>query len=1001
MQRRKKVLIAVGLFFLLFVSIIGFVLPEIARRQAISWVSANTERQLSIRTVSFNPLNGQLTIRGLTLSEKSSEDSFIAFDQLLINVNMSSVWQMAVIVDQLELFNPSIIITKFSDEEFNFSDFYALGADGTAVKAEAVEEPAGEPLQFAVNNFIVHGGSLDYKDTAKPDVFHTVREFDLALPFIGNTPSLTDKFVQPRLSLKIDDAPFVIEGEAKPFADSLEASLQLKLDNIDLPFYAAYLPRNLPVQFDSGKLAVDLDFSYKVTQNKETKLLLGGDIVLTGVSVLDQMEDQVLFLPLAQISLDWVDLLSKHAVINLISVYGLDAFVTRDKKGEGNYDRIFSHPVLAKSDGNGSDEPSEESVSNKPHLELGEFRFRNGMIHFRDESGKKPFLRTIKDIDIDLKNFDNLSGAVSSYEIGLHVTDPITSLIGSVAVSGEVGIEPFRLSADIAVDKIQLAGIESYSPPESAGILAGGHFDTKLKANLEVSDVTKVDVFGTAGLRALHLTEPVAKSDVLRWESLQLDGIDFRLSDGAPSVRVAELTLNNYLAKILVTDEGKVNLQHMLVEEKVSEPETETESAVVGQAVEPKPPEEAPSTEEAPVIVIEQITLQGGTLDFVDQHMSKNFSAKFLNLGGRISGIDSQSDDPAVVDLRGHLENRSPLTISGNIKPLGKTLFADLKIRFDSIELTPMTPYSGNYLGYTIEKGKLYLDLDYKIDGAKLSAANKVFIDQFTFGQKVESEEATGLPVKLAVALLKDGKGEIRLDLPVSGSLDDPEFSVAGVVFTILKNLLVKAATSPFKLLAVMLGGGGDDFSTVSFPYGVAELPEVEESKLAKLSDALRQRPALKVEVIGYVDRENDPEGLRKFKLERALQQRKFNALKRAGKLVKGVTVQEMTLSENERSRYLKQVYKKDDFPKPRNTLGLVKSLPNNEMEKLLLANTPVGEAEMLALATARARVVHENLVQVQKLPIERVFLKQDDIYKKPDEEGAVGSRVGFGATVD
>jgi hypothetical protein len=357
-------------------------------------------------------------------------------------------------------------------------------------------------------------------------------------------------------------------------------------------------------------------------------------------------------------------------------------------------------------------------------------------------------------------------------------------------------------------------------------------------------------------------------------------------------------------------------------------------------------------------------------------------------------------DEPAVVDLRGNLENRSPLKISGGIKPLGETLYADLKISFDSIELTPMSPYSGNYLGYAIEKGKLYLDLDYKIDGASLNAGNKVFLDQFTFGQKVESEDATGLPVRLAVALLKDGKGEIHLDLPVSGSLEDPEFSVVGVVFTILKNLLVKAATSPFKLLATMLGGGGDDFSTVSFPYGVSELQGPEETKLAKLADALEQRPALKLEVSGYVDRENDPEGLRKTRLENSLRQLKFNALKRAGKLATGATVQTMVLGETERARYLKQVYKQADFPKPRNALGMVKSLPAAEMEKLILANTPAGEEEMQALAAARARVVHEHLVQVQKLPVDRVFLKLDDIYKAPDE-GASASRVAFGATVD
>ncbi|PLX75621.1 MAG: hypothetical protein C0615_07800, partial [Desulfuromonas sp.] len=308
---------------------------------------------------------------------------------------------------------------------------------------------------------------------------------------------------------------------------------------------------------------------------------------------------------------------------------------------------------------------------------------------------------------------------------------------------------------------------------------------------------------------------------------------------------------------------------------------------------------------------------------------------------------------------------------------------------------------SGNYVGYAIEKGKLYLDLDYKVDGNQLNAANHVFIDQFNFWQKVESEEATTLPVRLAVALLKDRRGEIHLDLPVSGDLDDPEFSVVGVVFTILKNLLVKAATAPFKLLAAMLGGGGgEDFSTISFPYGTIGLEELERSKLEKLKEALVQRPALKLEVSGYVDREQDPEGLRRVRLENALRELQFYALKRAGKLPEGATVDAVSLSEEERSLYLKQVYKDADFPKPRNAFGFVKSLPDAEMEKLILANTEAGEEQMQQLADGRAKTVYDYLVQELQMPVERVFLKQDDIYAAP-EEGAGGNRVGFGVAID
>ena len=190
-----------------------------------------------------------------------------------------------------------------------------------------------------------------------------------------------------------------------------------------------------------------------------------------------------------------------------------------------------------------------------------------------------------------------------------------------------------------------------------------------------------------------------------------------------------------------------------------------------------------------------------------------------LQLGGRIEGLSSVPGSRAEVDLRGRLRNESPLSIAGTLNPLADPLFLDLKLDFTDIELSPLSPYSGTYVGYLIERGKLNVALAYLVENGKLTSTNKLFIDQFTFGDKVESDKATSLPVRLAVALLKDRKGEIHLDIPVSGSIDDPQFSVWGIVWQVIKNLLVKAVTSPLALLGALVGGG-EDFSAIVFPAG-------------------------------------------------------------------------------------------------------------------------------------------------------------------------------------
>jgi len=370
------------------------------------------------------------------------------------------------------------------------------------------------------------------------------------------------------------------------------------------------------------------------------------------------------------------------------------------------------------------------------------------------------------------------------------------------------------------------------------------------------------------------------------------------------------------------------------------------------------------------------------------------------DLGGRIEGLSSSLDARAAVDLRGNLRNQSPLNITGTVNPLAEKLFLDISLSFRDIELSPLSPYSGNFVGYLIEKGKLNLALDYFIENDQLKASNKIFLDQFSFGEAVESDQAISLPVNLAVALLKDSNGEIHLDIPVSGSLDDPQFSIAGVVWTVVKNLLVKAATSPFALLGALVGGGEEDFSNISFEHGSARLNTAEQDKLQRMAQALAERPSLEVEVSGFVDPDKDPEGYRREQLIAQTRRLKYLDLVNEGELPEGTNEEDVIVPVEEYADYLWQAYRKTKFPKPRNFVGMTKQLPEAEMEKLIYANTPVTEEQLADLAQARALSVQNFLVEEGQLARERIFLKKPEITAVPDQETAYRARVELGAAV-
>ncbi|MBL0225615.1 MAG: DUF748 domain-containing protein [Geobacteraceae bacterium] len=565
--------------------------------------------------------------------------------------------------------------------------------------------------------------------------------------------------------------------------------------------------------------------------------------------------------------------------------------------------------------------------------------------------------------------------------------------------SGNITPVPFRYKGSVTIGRLPLRDFEAYFPANLNVFVLGGTADTSMSLDIALKNGKPSGTFkGSAGVRAFHVIDSIAEEDLLKWESLQLDDIQGNLEPFSLALR--EIALNGVYSRIIIRKDGTLNLQNLVQKEEKKAVAQTTEGTAV-QPSEPPPATIAAAASPAPPakkqIRVDAVTIQDGTIAFTDNHLPQRFNSTFYNLGGRISGLSSEDARFADVDLRGNLENHSPLQITGKINPLREDLFVDLKIAFQDIELSPATPYTGRFLGYTVEKGKLSLDLKYRIDKKQLDSENRIFIDQFTFGEKVESDKATTLPVKLGLALLKDRKGEIHLDVPVTGRTDDPKFSIWSLVFQVLQNLLIKAVTSPFALLSSMMGGG-QDFSAIQFEQGRSTLTTVEEQKLGALAKALLDRPALKVELKGYVDREKDAEAYRNELFNRKLRNEKFLALSKAGTIKEGEKSESLQVQPDEYATYLKAVYKKEKFPKPRNVIGLVKDLPPDEMKKLIITNMVIGEPELQTLAKERVVAVSNHLVNKGTVPAERVFQKNDNIFKAPEKDTQSKSRVELNA---
>ncbi len=593
------------------------------------------------------------------------------------------------------------------------------------------------------------------------------------------------------------------------------------------------------------------------------------------------------------------------------------------------------------------------------HLVIDVLELKEGKVVFSDNSLKDPAKVTLEKLDIKGEKLSLAKDSPGSFQL-----NALINKRGAVKLEGKLGMDPLLVNAKVDLKGIDIRPFEPYFTDKvRISVMSGA---AEVNGDLTVKEEKKgpkIHYKGTVSITNLASVDKETTDSLLRFKSLHVRRLDLSLN---PTVVAASgVSLSDFYANIAVKADRTVNLQHIMVKDTVPAKEQD-------KTVRPLENKASSSNDEAVPITIDAVTLQGGTIRFRDDSVRPAFATKLDHIGGRISGLSSKENSTADVELRGTLNNTAPLEITGKINPLSKDLYVDLKASFKDIDLTPTTSYSGKYAGYTVDKGKLSFDVQYLIEKRKLDSKNTIFIDQLTFGERVESPDATKLPVRLAVALLKDRNGQIKLDLPVTGSLDDPEFSVGRIILKIIVNLLTKAATAPFALIGAMFGGS-EELGYIEFDYGRAIVTEASSKKLDTLNKVLVEKPSLKIDIEGYVDKERDREGLKQYLVQKKVRAQKLKDLMKKSK--ESIDVDDVQIEPKEYEKYLRLAYKAEKFPKPRNMIGFEKSIPVAEMEKLMITNTQVTEDDLHALARRRASRVMEQLMRSGQIEAGRLFI--------------------------
>jgi len=958
---------------------------------------------------------GKIALRDVKVTEGTGAD-LLAFPLFDVDVASSDFMARKVALSRVLLQSPAVSVRRDRAGALNVQSLVGPSPAGRSEMKEPppakTKEAGGAAWGVTADSIRIAGGKVDFRDLAAATPFKTV--LDAVNLDLRRFTNARDGKTDADFSLRTEAAETVaVKGTFSIDPPASEGALAI--GGVRLKKYAPYYAKSVLFTVEDGTLDLNTRYTAAASGKKFDVVLSDLETSLKSLRLRKAGEkEDFLSVPAFGVRDVRIDLPRREAVIGNVASRGGKAAILRPAGQTWNVASLVPAPPPAAASG-GAGVPAAAKVAGKEkdggkgreapwQVRVGRIDIDRYAVRFEDRATAEPVVIDIRAIALKGENLSTKKGAVGKAALALQVGGK-----GSVSARGNVSLNPVGANLAVAVKEFDIVPVQPYFTEKVKILVTGGKASAAgtLTVASGGASALKVGFAGDAGLSGFSSVDKAFSNDFLKWDSLSLTGIDAGYNP--TRVAIAGIALTDFYSRLIVEKDGTFNVQG-IVEKGASAPAADNAArggaegsgaprgaSAVGSPARPADPgpaapPPASAADQVPV-TIGVLTLQGGTVDFSDRFIKPAFSATMVEIGGRVSGLTSRPGETADMDLRGKLGSDAPLEISGKVNPLSSDLFLDATVAFKDIDLSPMTPYAGKFLGYAIQKGKLTLSLHYLIAKKKLDATNKVFIDQFTLGERVESPDATKLPVSLAIALLKNRKGEIELDVPVSGNIDDPKFSVFRIVVKVLVNLLVKAATSPFALLGALFGGG-EELSYLEFDPGSFHVDAPGAAKLSSLVKALHERPALKVEIEGHVDTGKDPEGLRRYLFLKKVKAQKLKEMASQG--LPPVPVDNVVVPPGEYPKFLKAAYKVEKFPKPRNFIGMAKDLPGPEMEKLMLAHIEVRPDDLRDLALARSQAVKEVLLQSGKVESERVFLVEPKSLAPEKKEKVRDSRVDF-----
>lgn len=859
----------------------------------------------------------------------------------------------------------------------------AAPTGGTSPEASPAA-PAEHPLDFTLDSFALTNGTVNVNDRNLPaPVQVALQAIQIGVNNFAIGPRAAPATYN--FAANLSTGGMIATKGALDLTKS-QSSSDVTLRQIDLPSLQGFAQAALAGTIVSGKLNAHAAVQESFAPGHVNVHVEPATVALDNFAVqYANSRDQPIKWKEISTNIAQIDLAQHKAAVNEVHSQGVQLDVRHLRDGSFSLEALLKHPpssapaatrpatrTVAREERRRRPEPrrtarapvrqpappATKSASESPKwtYSVKALALEQTGINFEDDTAPKPVKVALAPLNVHLKNISDDFTKPITLDV-----DGTVNRRGGFKVAGTAVIEPLKANLRVNTQRLDLTLANAYLANQLNTTIASAVLTMNAQVNAAiVRDKLELGYRGELTVGSVRMLDKVTGEDFARWTSFALNGIDVQIGKGEPQVRIGAVALSNFYARIILNRDGKLNLKDITANPNAA-PTSLTEQHKTTEVTAPTPTPAAAATIAAvptpaptpipAIVTIDQTTLSGGQINWEDDFIRPNYKANLTDLGGHIGEIGTRTTAPADVNIHGQINDTSPIAITGSVNPLTAPPFIDITAKADQIDLADMSAYSTKYTGYPIIKGTLTVDVHYLLQQNNLTAQNHILLDQLTFGDKVTTPGAGSLPVRLAVAILKDSKGQINLNIPVSGSLSDPQFSIGSVIWHAFSNILVKAVTAPFSLIASAFGGNsGQSVNYVAFKPGFATLTNGAKQQLDGIAKALQARPSLKIQSTGVVDPSVDRDGLRDAALDHAMRTQKAKDTDKS--------IDEVGIEPDEYDKYLYRAYKAADFAKPRDFVGMTKKLPPEEMTKLMLTNVKVTDASLKELAEARAKAV-------------------------------------------